>query len=99
MWYLDGTFKSRPLLFAQLYVIHYSYMDNVVPGVYVLMADKRQESYNAVFSTLRDALPDEQRAGPVYYSVDFELAAANALKEVFPRAKEAFCFFHFSQSL
>ena len=33
MWYMDGTFKSRPLLFAQLYVLHYEYHGHVIPGV------------------------------------------------------------------
>ena len=33
MWYMDGTFKSRPLLFAQLYVVHYEYQEHVIPGI------------------------------------------------------------------
>ena len=74
-------------------------MDNVVPGIYVLMENRQQNTYDNVFSSLRAALPEGQRNGPSRFSVDFELAAANAFKETFPHAREAFCFFHFAQSL
>ena len=99
MWYLDGTFKSRPLLFAQLYCVHYDYQDHVIPGVFVLMSDKTQRSYADVFMQLRNELPDGHQGGPQFFSTDFELAAANAFKETFGNAGEAFCFFHFAQSL
>ena len=49
MWFLDGTFKSRPLLFAQLYVIHYRCDDHVIPGLFVLMENKREQLYTSVF--------------------------------------------------
>ena len=99
IWYLDGTFKCRPLLFAQLYVIHYEYQDHVIPGIFVLMENKTQRSYNDVFGAIRDRMPEDLRTGPSHFSMDFELGAANAFKEVFENTEEAFCFFHLTQTL
>lgn len=36
---------------------------------------------------------------PTQINVDFELAAINAIKEVFPNAKIQGCFFHLAQSI
>ena len=99
MWYLDGTFKCRPLLFSQLYVIHYTYQDHVLPGVFVLMDSKSERAYLDVFTTLQLQMPIDHQHGPEHFSIDFELAAFNAFKSVFPNATEAFCFFHFAQSM
>ena len=99
IWFMDGTFKSRPLLFAQLFVIHYDYQDHVIPGVYILMESKSERAYHDVFTVLQQQLPPDHRHGPQHFSVDFELASANAFKEVFIGATEEFCFFHFAQSM
>ena len=97
--YGSWTVKSRPLLFAQLYVIHYEYQDHVIPGVYILMDSKSERAYHDVFTVLQQQLPAQHRHGPQHFSVDFELASANAFKEVFIGADEEFCFFHFAQSM
>ena len=99
MWYMDGTFKSRPLLFAQLYVIHYRYQEHVIPGMFVLMERKTELAYLEVFRTVQQQLPDDHRQGSEHFSVDFELGSANAFKNVFDDASEDFCFFHFCQSM
>jgi hypothetical protein len=39
-WYADGTFKTVPPLFAQLYTIHGLIQSNIVPAVFVLMSEK-----------------------------------------------------------
>ena len=96
MWYIDGTFKSRPLLFAQLYIIHYDYQGHVVPGVFILMENRRQQTYSEVFEVIRNCLPEGFRGGPGHFSVDFELGAVNAFKELFPESEEVYCFFHFA---
>ena len=99
MWYMDGTFKSRPLIVAQLYVIHYEMHGQVVPGVYALMENRREYSYRQMFEVLRDRFPEASRNGPARISTDFEVAAKTAFREVFPNSREAYCFYHFSQSL
>lgn len=42
---------------------------------------------------------DQENYEPGQINVDFELAAMNAAKAVFPGAKIQFCFFHFKQSI
>ena len=54
--YIDGTFKTCPSLFTQLFTIHGLYRDVVVPFVYVLLADKRADTYYRVINIIRDAL-------------------------------------------
>lgn len=97
-WYGDGTFKSRPKIAAQLYILHYEKNGQVFPGFYYLMADRTEDSYIIAFRALHDILPP-QSVGPQKFSVDFELAASNAFRTVFPQSAEEYCFFHFSQAL
>ena len=96
---MDGTFKSRPLLFAQLYVFHYQYRDHVIPGIFVLMENRQQQTYAVLFDVITNSLPANARGGPELFSVDFELGAVNSFKETFPESREAYCFFHLAQSL
>ena len=63
------------------------------------MENRNQETYERVFTAVRSALPAAGRNGPRFISTDFELAATNAFREVFPQTREAFCCFHFGQSL
>lgn len=98
-WLGDGTFKSSPAIAAQLYTLHYTKFDSTLPAVYAVMEDRTRESYKVLFSAVKRLLPVDRRDGPKTFSVDFELAASNALSEVFPQAKPSFCFFHYSQSL
>ena len=48
-WYADGTFKTAPPLFNQLYSIHGIVNGDVLPLVYTLMANKTEEQYNISF--------------------------------------------------
>ena len=34
--YMDGTFKSAPEMFTQLYTIHATYRDHVIPAIYTV---------------------------------------------------------------
>ena len=38
-WYADGTFKTAPPLFQQIYTIHVLRYNTVIPVIYVLMND------------------------------------------------------------
>ena len=99
MWFCDGTFKSTPEIISQLYTIHYQKHENVILGCVALMADKSEESYKILFQELKNLLPAGRRSGPSRISMDFEIAAMHAFKQVFPLATENYCFFHFSQSM
>ncbi|CAG0883201.1 unnamed protein product [Cyprideis torosa] len=97
---MDGTFKTRPLLVGQLYVIHYEQLGgHVLPGAFVLMTHKTEDMYRSVFNALKDAMPAARNSGPDTYSIDFELAVTTAFENVFPDARLRFCYFHFTQSM
>ena len=85
-WYLDRTFKAVRYPFVQLFGIH-SFLrcsDSVkqVPLVNVLMSRRTQEDYTAVFKELIKSLGDDHNLEECV--LDFEQAAWNSLREVFP---------------
>lgn len=40
-WFMDGTFKTAPLLFEQLYTIHALTTIGTIPCVYALLTNKQ----------------------------------------------------------
>ncbi|XP_072153351.1 uncharacterized protein [Bemisia tabaci] len=96
--YGDGTFKTVPQQFMQLYTIHGSFQGHVFPLVYVIMERKTQESYTAMLQQLLN-IAGEIAIAPEYVLTDFEQAAINAFRAAFPDAILRGCLFHFSQSI
>ena len=95
-WYADGTFKSAPQLFTQIYTIYAMKYDNVIPTIFVLMPNKTQPSYNQLFSALKRLKPN---LNPISIMTDFEQSAINPIKEAFPYALQRGCSFHLGQCL
>jgi len=48
-WFCDGTFKSSPSLFDQLFIIHAEFSGNVFPLVYALTPNRTKATYDAYF--------------------------------------------------
>ena len=93
----DGTFSAAPSrFFYQLYTIHASVDNHVIPLVYALLPNKRFETYNRLFSTLVSLQPQFK---PEAWLTDFELAAIQAIMLNFPQAAMTGCFFHMQQCL
>jgi hypothetical protein len=80
-WFADGTFKSCPKLFNQLYTIHCVQHQTVLPCVFILMTNRREATYHRVFETLKYL---QQNLNPVSILTDFERAAINAFRTSFP---------------
>lgn len=107
-WFIDGTFKSSPSLFAQLFAILGVRRRNAVDGedvpvplVYAFLSGKSQVQYEAVLRAVRDAV-EAYRINdcvPQAILMDFETAIINATKEVFPQASIRCCFFHLGQAV
>jgi hypothetical protein len=95
-WYADDTFKVVPPLFNQLYTINGFAQNNVLPSIYILMPNRREETYDRVFTAIKNLRPN---LNPVSIMTDSELAAINAFKSNFPNTNARGCFFHFSQCL
>ena len=95
-WFLDGTFKTAPTLFEQLYTIHGLTLGSTIPCVYALLPNKQQATYQSVFYQL---LQINENLQPQSIMVDFEKAAINSLQETFPNTDLSGCFYHLSQNV
>lgn len=99
--FCDGTFKSAPKPFYQLFIIYgdlgsSSATTNVVPLFFVLMSDKKESTYSALFDVLHARFP-EWKLEKIH--LDFEVATSNALRIIFPNIKIKKCYYHFTNSL
>lgn len=45
IWLCDGTFKSCPVNFYQVFIIHCSIYDSFLPMVYFFLPDKQEKTY------------------------------------------------------
>lgn len=88
-WYADGTFKSSPSIFAQLYTIHGAPHTNIVPTVYALLPKKTEATYITLLEKLNEFNPNLK---PKSIMLDFEQAAINAFKKVFQNISVRGCF-------
>lgn len=93
-WFCDGTFSSAPSIFSQLYTIHGIHYSNVIPSVYALLPDKKEETYKRFFRAVKSINPN---VNPNSVMMDYEKAAMNAIKCEFPNVIINGCFFHLSQ--
>ena len=91
-WSLDGTFKTVPRIFSQLYSIHGFLNDRSVPLIYALLPDKCQTTYANFLDQLKKVKPD---LAPESIMVDFEKASINSLRLAFPETEIKGCFFSF----
>lgn len=102
-WIMDGTFKTVPTVFYQLYTIHapIGTEDNsrILPLVYALMTNKSEELYKRFFQDLINFAEDNDiELKPSTIITDFEKAAINASHNEFPETRNKGCFFHLGQN-
>lgn len=98
-FFFDGVFKQIPEPFTQLYTMHADIGSsntetNVVPVVFCLLPNKREDTYLRAFALLQDYLKNTKKI-----HMDYELGAINAARKAFPNAQIVGCFFHFRQCL
>ena len=100
---MDGTFKTTPPHFAQLYTIHGTRPvppddkpSKAVPLLFMLLPDKNESTYRRVFQQVVTFLP---QWAPERAMVDFERAAINALQIQWPNLQVTGCFFHLNQNI
>lgn len=94
--YVDGTFKSVPTLFTQLYTIHGIIDSKILPLIYLLLPNKKQVTYFTAFNEVKKL---SANLCPDSIMMDFEKAVINVCKEIYPSAQIRGCFFHFKQSI
>ena len=100
IWLLNGTLKTAPNIFAQIFTIiglwEHTGQVVAVPLVYVFLSGKKPELYKEVLEVIKDAF---QRApcAPTRRMSDFELAIMNACTEVFPGVPLSGCYLQLGQ--
>lgn len=100
-FYGDGTFKSCPVPFDELYTIHGDtgstvQHTNIVPLVYALMSNRKTESYVILFHMIKSQLPDWN---PTKFKIDYEKAVMKAIAIVFPSAIIKGCYYHYNKAI
>jgi len=91
-WFADGTFKSAPPIFTQMYTVHVLKYGICVPTLYALLPDKKTSTYVKLFEKLKEKQPSLYRKSIL---TDFEHVSGNAFKKVFPHIETRGCFFFF----
>lgn len=100
-WHADGTFRTRPLLFAQIYII-FGYFDGfLIPCMYCLTSNQKQSTYEKIFNHLISLGSSRLNISycPEALICDFELGSINTATALFPNISITACFFHFAQAL
>lgn len=95
---LDGTFKSCPSPFKQIYTIHgyKTTTKQVIPLIFAFLHNKNKKTYEILFDLLKSRLP---AWNPLKITLDYEKAVMNALAIFFPATEIKGCFYHFCYSL
>lgn len=109
VWFADGTFKTAPSIFFQLFSIlgavsqvgiNHKPQTIGMPLVHALLQNKQQSSYDTVFRVIFE---EGNRLGltnlPRTLMSDFELAIINAAQDYFGKENVRCCFFHLCQSV
>jgi hypothetical protein len=100
-WHADGTFKTRPLLFAQIYIIFGYFEGFLIPCFYCLTSKQNQTTYEKIFNHVSSIGLSHLnlKFSPEALTCDFELGSINAATAIFPHIDITACFFHYAQSL
>ncbi|CAF1001687.1 unnamed protein product [Adineta ricciae] len=100
IWNADGTFKTAPKLFVQSYTVHVHNDFSMKPVLFAVLEDKYETTY---LSLLRSLVQYAESNGftlsPSSILIDFEMAAYNAFRTVFPDSTILFCHFHFAKNI
>ncbi|KZS16483.1 Uncharacterized protein APZ42_017765 [Daphnia magna] len=98
----DGTFKTVPNLFYELFTLHVLAYGKSFPVSYVLMSNKTAELYrmaiDRILQILQEVNPGDQFEVEVLIS-DFELTIMGTMQQAFPNARSRGCWFHYAQAI
>ena len=98
--YLFGTFRMSPRLWKQVLIINVELDDHLsFPVIFVLLPNKKTESYKKAFDEIRKLLQDLELPplAATQAMADFEQAIRLSWAEVFPNIPLKNCLFHFNK--
>ncbi|KAG0437464.1 hypothetical protein DMUE_3669 [Dictyocoela muelleri] len=85
--YMDGTFKSCPNELYQIYTIHGDFNGQCFPIMYCFREGKTRDTYEKLFRKIIDLLRRFSIEFDLdFILIDFEYAAFNAIREIFPNS-------------
>ena len=93
---MDGTFKSSPSAWYQLFTIHAIINGSSYPRAFILLPDKTQATYDKAFLEIRKLRPN---INPCQILIDFERAIRNSCNYNFTGSTSVGCLFHFCQTI
>uniref|UniRef100_A0A2S2QBL8 MULE transposase domain-containing protein n=1 Tax=Sipha flava TaxID=143950 RepID=A0A2S2QBL8_9HEMI len=97
--FVDGTFKSCPSLFTQIFTVHGLQNDKYIPLLFFLLPDKELKTYEkAFFHILSECNKINIIFSPKKVFADFEKAIHLAILSVWPSITLKGCRFHLGQS-
>lgn len=96
IWAVDGTFKTAPTMFFQLFTISYIRADFIFPSIYVLLVNKSLATYNRMWNIICSKNP---LIVPQTIIMDFEKASMLSIKRAFADVNIQGCFFHLKKNI
>lgn len=109
-WFVDGTFKTSPTLFYQLFsILGAAHQVGVnrqrqvvgLPFVHALLQNKKQATYTKVLKVVLEAAREQNLHPPENLRImsDFEYGILNSVKEIFGDDRVRCCLFHLCQNV
>ena len=95
-WFFDGTFKSSPVQFMQLYTVHGLTNHRNIVGAYALLPNKRRATYVEMFTEVQRLT---HNAMPHSLMNDFESSMLSALSQIYPDIPQAGCLFYAAKNV
>lgn len=83
-WYMDGCFKTKKSMFAQIFTIHVMVNDYSIPAIYAFLPDKSASTYVLLFNQVKILAEINY---PIEILSDFEMGIISAIRSVFPQSK------------
>ena len=98
---MDGTFKSSPILFSQLYTFHCKTKEKSFPMLFALLPNKTAQTYRRLFDAIKTISNNLNLVfKPQEFLIDFEIAMIQAIQEKFREGNHLRgCYFHFAQAI
>ena len=100
--FVDGTFRTAPLPYKQVFTVHGEVNDRVINLASALLTGKTQQHYDTVFQVLVTEMRRVRPNNPIMIRMivsDFETAVITSVQNAFPGARVGGCYFHFVQNL
>ena len=82
-----------------IYTVHALVNHEVLPYVFTILQFKTQIVYGQLFTTVCNAVRNNNANDPDGFLDDFKTAAINAIQKVLPQTDISDCFFHLSSNL